>query len=66
MQIMDARKGRFYTLTAPERDRQIVQLRQRGWTYAKIGRAVGMTESGVRRSIERIREGGFGQGQAPR
>jgi DNA-directed RNA polymerase specialized sigma24 family protein len=65
MQHMD-RPGRFYTLPAPERDRQIVQLRQRGWTYAKIGKRVGMTESGVRRSIERIREGGFGQGQAPR
>jgi DNA-directed RNA polymerase specialized sigma subunit len=63
---MDARKGRFYTLTAPERDRQIVQLRQRDWTYTKIGKAVGMTESGVRRSIERIRQGGFGQGMAPR
>lgn len=63
---MDARKGRFYTLSAPERDRQIVELRNRGWTYTKIGRAVGMDESGVRRALQRIRDGGFGQGQAPR
>jgi DNA-binding CsgD family transcriptional regulator len=60
------RKGRFYTLTAPERDRQIVDLKNRGLSNVKIARAVGMTESGVRHAILRIREGGFGQGQAPR
>jgi hypothetical protein len=65
MQLMD-RPGRFYAIPAPERDRQIVQLRQRGWTWAKIGRAVGMDESGARRAFQRIRDGGFGQGQAPR
>jgi DNA-binding NarL/FixJ family response regulator len=66
MQIMEARKGRFYAIPAPERDRLIVELRNKGWTNARIGKRVGMTESGVRSSIARIRDGGFGNGQAPR
>jgi hypothetical protein len=63
---MPDRPGRFYDIAAPQRDALIVRLRQRGMTYAQIGRRVGMTESGVRRALERIREGGFGQGQPPR
>ncbi len=63
---MDEQPGRFYVLSAPERDRQIVQLRNRGWTYRRIGRQVGMSESGVKRACDRIRDGGFGQGMAPR
>lgn len=64
MHHMD-RPGRFYALPAHVRDEQIVQLKRRGWSNAKIGRAVGMTESGVRRAWERIRSGG-GEGQAAR
>lgn len=60
------RKGRFYAIPAQERDREIVELKRRGWSNVKIARAVGMTESGVRHACQRIREGGFGQGQAPR
>lgn len=37
---MDARKGHFYTLTAPERDRQIVELKRRGVSNIKIAKAV--------------------------
>lgn len=59
---MDERPGRFYALPAAERDKLIVELRQRGWTNARIGKRVSMTESGVRRACERIRMGGFGQG----
>ena len=62
MRIMDEQRGRYYELSAPERDRRIAFLRGRGWTYKKIGRAVGMSESGVRRAGDRIRDGGFGQG----
>jgi hypothetical protein len=46
----------------PERDRLIVELRSRGWTCKRIGKRVGMSESGVARSLQRIREGGFGRG----
>ena len=62
--FMDPRPGRFYALPAQERDKLIVQLRQRGWTYKRIGKhpQVGMSESGVKRSIDRILAGGFGQG----
>jgi DNA-binding NarL/FixJ family response regulator len=63
---MSERKGRFYDIPAPERDRQIVALTNRGWTNVRIGRQVGMTESGVRSALARISEGGFGQGQGPR
>jgi hypothetical protein len=59
---MTDQPGRFYSIPAPERDRMIVDLRRRGWTNARIGKAVGMSESGVRRALERIRMGGFGHG----
>lgn len=55
--------GRWYSIPAVERDRLIIQLRRRGWIYARIGKAVGMDESGVRRALQRIRTGGFGEGQ---
>ena len=56
------RLGRFYTIPAPERDRLILQMRRAGFTHAQIGKRVGMTESGVRRALDRIRGGGFGEG----
>ena len=59
---MDDRPGRFYAIPALERDRMIMQLRRRGWTYKRIGQRVGMSESGVKRSLDRIRAGGFGEG----
>ena len=59
---MDDRPGRFYALPAIERDRMILQLKRRGLTHKRIGAAVGMTESGVRRALQRIAEGGFGEG----
>lgn len=63
---MDDRPGRFYSIPAQERDRMIIKLRRQGWTLKRIGRRVGMSESGVKRSIDRIRAGGFGEGMAPR
>jgi DNA-binding NarL/FixJ family response regulator len=54
--------GRWYALPAPERDRMILQLRRQGWTLKRIGKRVGMSESGVKRSLDRIRAGGFGEG----
>jgi len=59
---MEDRRGRFYAINAPDRDRLIVQLRQRGWTYKRIGKRVGISESGVLRALQRIAEGGFGGG----
>jgi hypothetical protein len=59
---MTDRPGRFYTIPAPDRDLMIVELRRRGWTHQRIAKRVGMSESGVRRALERIRGGGFGQG----
>jgi hypothetical protein len=59
---MTDRPGRWYALPPTVRDTEIVTLRRRGWTYARIGGEVGMSESGVRRALERIRDGGFGQG----
>jgi hypothetical protein len=55
-------KDRLYSIPPQRRDQMIVQLRRRGWTNAKIGKAVGMTESGVRRALQRIATGGFGEG----
>jgi len=51
-------------LPAAERDRIILELRSRGWTYARIGRASGMSVSGVRSSLVRIYQGR--PGRAPR
>jgi DNA-binding NarL/FixJ family response regulator len=56
------RPGRYYTMTALERDRVIRDLKRRGVTNKRIGQQVGMTESGVRRAWERISNGGFGEG----
>ncbi|WP_280827399.1 hypothetical protein [Mycobacterium sp. OTB74] len=63
---MDDQPGRFYALPAPQRDEVIVALRRRGWTHARIGGQVGMSESGVRRALQRIAAGGLGRGQAAR
>ena len=63
---MSERKGRFYALTADERDRQICDLKNKGWNNVRIAKRIGLTEGGVRAAIIRIREGGYGQGQAPR
>jgi hypothetical protein len=59
---MAEQSGRYYAINAPDRDRMIVALRQRGWTHKRIGNRVGMSESGVARALQRIREGGFGGG----
>jgi DNA-binding NarL/FixJ family response regulator len=40
----------------------VIQLKRQGWTNARIGKRVGLSESGVRRACERIREGRFGEG----
>jgi hypothetical protein len=59
---MSDQPGRWYALPPIRRDEMIVKLRRAGWTHARIGRRVGMSESGVRRALERIRGGGFGEG----
>jgi DNA-binding Lrp family transcriptional regulator len=59
---MSERRGRFYEIPALERDRRIVEYKRAGWPNTRIARAVGMSESGVRRALERIRGGGFGEG----
>jgi lambda repressor-like predicted transcriptional regulator len=44
-------------MNAATRDELIVSLRRRGWTYEKIGRAVGMSEKSVGNALLRIAEG---------
>ena len=44
-------------LTPLEKDRLIVQLRQRRWPLHKIAKQVGMSTSGVKRALDRIAEG---------
>jgi DNA-binding NarL/FixJ family response regulator len=44
-------------MTAPERDAKIVELANRGWTMARIAKAVGMSRGGVEFALERIAEG---------
>lgn len=56
------RPGRFYAMPALQRDETILKLKRAGWSNVRIGRKVGMSESGVRRAITRIRMGGFGEG----
>lgn len=60
---MSDQPGRWYEMPPQVRDAEIVRLRRRGWTDKQIGRAVGMSESGVKRAVDRIRDGGgFGGG----
>lgn len=47
-------------LTPAQRDKAIIELRQRGYTYRQIGRAVGMDGSGVLRAWRRLEAGGPG------
>jgi len=43
-------------LTPFERDRAIVELRKRGYTYRAIGKAVGMDGSAVMRALRRLQD----------
>lgn len=54
--------GRYYAMPSQVRDKTIVELKRKGWTNARIGKQVGMSESGVRRAVDRIRAGGYGDG----
>jgi hypothetical protein len=56
------RRGRFYAMPAQRRDELIVRLRGRGMSLKAIANRVGMSESGVSRALDRIADGGFGQG----
>jgi DNA-binding NarL/FixJ family response regulator len=59
---MTDQPGRYYAQPPQVRDQAILRLKRRGWTNQRIGQQVGMTESGVRRSLERIAMGRFGEG----
>jgi hypothetical protein len=41
-------------LTAPQGDEMIVRLRRKGWTYRRIGKAVGMSANGVMQALRRM------------
>jgi hypothetical protein len=47
-------------VTPYQRDRMIVELRQLGYSYKRIGRAVGMDASSVMRALRRLQAGGPG------
>ena len=51
---------RRYTLAASERDRRIAELYGKGQSLRQIARQVGMSASGVSRSLERIERGAPG------
>ena len=59
---MPERRGRFYSLNAPDRDAMILMLKRRGVSNEKIAKRVGISESGVRRALQRIAAGGYGEG----
>jgi lambda repressor-like predicted transcriptional regulator len=44
-------------MSGAERDKLIVSLRRRGWTYAQIGARVGMSPKSVGHALRRIAEG---------
>lgn len=52
---------RRYQLSASERDRRILELYQQGQSMRSIARVVGMSASGVCRSLERIERGDAGR-----
>jgi len=56
--------SRDYELPAHERDKMIMELRLRGWSYRAIGKRVGMSANGVMHSLRRMSEGK--EGRAPR
>jgi len=56
--------SRYYALPAPERDKLILELRLRGYSYRAIGKRVGMSANGVMHSLRRMSEGK--PGRAPR
>lgn len=51
-------------MNAADRDRRILELRRKGYTYAQIGKALGLSKTGVRYALIRIAQGR--EGRAPR
>jgi len=46
------------TMSDDQRTRLMVTLRQRGWTYKRIGAAVGMSANGVMQALRRVTDPG--------
>jgi DNA-directed RNA polymerase specialized sigma24 family protein len=55
--------SRYYDLPAHERDKLIMELRLRGWSYRAIGKRVGMSANGVMHSLRRMNEGREGRAE---
>jgi len=51
-------------MNAASRDALIMQMHNKGYTPAQIGKVVGLTRRGVAAAIERIREGRPGRVRA--
>jgi DNA-binding NarL/FixJ family response regulator len=49
-------------MNSDTRDALILKLRRQGWTYKRIGAAVGMSEGSVGHALQRIAEGRPGRG----
>jgi hypothetical protein len=47
-------------MTPYQRDELIIKLRQKGLSYRRIGRAVGMSANGVMHAWRRLQAGGVG------
>jgi SOS response regulatory protein OraA/RecX len=44
-------------MSAAEKDKLILALRRKGYTYAQIGKSVGMSKNGVRYALIRAAQG---------
>ena len=51
-------------MNAHDRDALILDLRRRGYTYARIGKVVGLSKTGVRYALIRMSQGK--EGRPPR
>ena len=51
-------------MNAGDRDKRILELRKKGYTYAQIGKALGLSKTGVRYALIRISQGR--EGRPPR
>ena len=49
------------SINSDSRDAEIMRLRNRGWTYQRIGKKVGLTDRGVSAACKRIAEGRRGR-----
>lgn len=55
---MPDRRRQPKTMNDDERVKVIMALRRRGWTYARIGKRVGLSANGVKYTLHRVTQPG--------